>query len=132
MLLEEACFTADAWPWIDVLAALSLPEAVRIKAQAGAHVVGVVFGERRDRRRVGWVSSLAVHPDFQRRGIGRELLRLCERALDTRLLRLALRRSNVVALQLYQSAGYLEIEVWPGYYRDGEDGLVMGKPGLDT
>lgn len=127
--LEEACFGSDAWPWIDVLAALSLPDAVRLKAQTDARLVGFVFGERRDRRRVGWISSLAVDPAFQRQGTGRELLRRCERQLATASLRLALRRTNEPALALYLSEGYRQVEVWPGYYRDGEDGLVMGKPG---
>lgn len=129
LALEEACFGADAWPWIDVLAALSLPDAVRIKAQVGADIVGFVFGERRDRRRVGWISSLAVAPGYRRQGIARELLRRCELELATRLLRLALRRTNEGARALYLSEGYRQIEVWPTYYRDGEDGLVMGKPG---
>ncbi len=129
LALEEACFGADAWPWIDVLAALSLPDAVRIKAQVGAEVVGFVFGERRDRRRVGWISSLAVAPGHRRQGIARELLRRCELELSTRQLRLALRRANEGALALYLSEGYRQSEVWPAYYRDGEDGLVMGKSG---
>jgi len=129
LALEEACFGDDAWPWIDVLASLSLPDAVRIKAQIDVQVVGFVFGERRDRRRVGWVSSLAVAPAFRRQGIARELLRRCELELAAHMLRLALRRTNAGALALYLSEGYRQIEVWPAYYRDGEDGLIMGKPG---
>jgi ribosomal-protein-alanine N-acetyltransferase len=78
---------------------------------------------------VGWISSLAVAPGFRRQGIARELLRRCELELSTRLLRLALRRTNEGALALYLSEGYHQLEVWPAYYRDGEDGLVMGKPG---
>jgi len=126
--LEVACFGPDAWPWIDVLAALSLPDAVRIKAEAGGELIGLVLGERRDRRRVGWVSSLAVAPAFRRQGIARELLRRCEAGLRTPQLRLALRQTNDAALALYLNEGYRKIEVWPAYYRDGEDGLVMGKP----
>ena len=130
LALEEACFGIDAWPWIDVLAALSLPDAVRIKAKVGVQVVGFVFGERRDRRRVGWVSSLAVAPGFRRQGIARELLRRCELELAAQMLRLALRGTNEGAMALYLSEGYRQIEVWPAYYRDGEDGLIMAKPGV--
>jgi len=122
-----ACFGPDAWPWLDVLAALSLPDAVRIKAEAGGELIGLVLGERRDRRRVGWVASLAVAPAFRRQGIARELLRRCEAELRTPQLRLALRQTNDAALALYLNEGYRKIEVWPAYYRDGEDGLVMGK-----
>jgi len=102
--LEVACFGPDAWPWIDVLAALSLPDAVRIKAEAGGELMGLVLGERRDRRRVGWVSSLAVAPAFRRRGIARELLRRCEAELRTPQLRLALRQTNDAALDAFIAA----------------------------
>jgi ribosomal protein S18 acetylase RimI-like enzyme len=58
------------------------------------------------------------------------LLRRCEVELAAQELRLALRRTNEGALGLYLSEGYRQIEVWPAYYRDGEDGLIMGKPGV--
>ena len=34
--LERMCFQADAWPWIDVLAALTFPETVRYVAEVPA------------------------------------------------------------------------------------------------
>jgi ribosomal-protein-alanine N-acetyltransferase len=127
MALERLCFERDAWPWIDVLAALSLPAGVRRGAQIEDILVGFVLGERRDRGQTGWIASLAVHPGYRRRGIGRELLAVCELELGTPRLRLALRRSNQAALQLYRNAGYAYLETWKGYYPDGEDGWIMGK-----
>jgi ribosomal-protein-alanine N-acetyltransferase len=127
MALERAAFENDAWPWIDVLAALTFPETVRLKASRAAEVVGAAFGDLRRHEDLGWIASIAIHPASRRRGIGRQLLAATEAALGTRRLRLTLRRSNDPARLLYESAGYVLIDEWPRYYRNGEDGLVMEK-----
>jgi ribosomal protein S18 acetylase RimI-like enzyme len=125
--LEKACFGRDAWPWVDVLAALIFANTVRLKAVANGQAVGFVIGDRRSRQSVGWIASLGVHPEFRRQGIGRQLLEACERELAMPRIRLTLRRSNASARHLYEEAGYVEIDVWSRYYHDGEDGVVMEK-----
>jgi ribosomal protein S18 acetylase RimI-like enzyme len=125
--LEKACFGRDAWPWVDVLAALIFADTVRLKAVAKGQAVGFVIGDRRRRQGVGWIASLGVHPDLRRRGIGRQLLEACERELAMPRIRLTLRRSNTSARRLYEEAGFVEIDVWSRYYLDGEDGVVMEK-----
>jgi len=100
---------------------------VRRKAEVGGQLIGLGLGERWSGRSLGWIASLAVHPDYQRRGIGRRLLAACEQALDTEKIRLTVRVSNRPAIELYRSADYQEIEVWRRYYPDGEDGQVMEK-----
>lgn len=129
MGLEKICFPHDAWPWIDILAALSFPGTVRFMALWGETPVGFVIGDRRRRERVGWISSIGVHPDFRRRGIALRLLAACEQSLDMERLRLTLRVSNEAAFKLYQSAGYAQIDLWRRYYLDGEDAIVMEKAG---
>jgi ribosomal-protein-alanine N-acetyltransferase len=123
--LEKACFREDAWPWVDVLAALTFPGTVRYVAKVREHIIGFVVGDRREHRGVGWVATLGVHPDFRRSGIGTRLLNICETGLATPRVRLNLRPSNVPAFLLYRRQGYVEIDRWKRYYRDGEDGLVM-------
>jgi ribosomal protein S18 acetylase RimI-like enzyme len=125
--LERACFGKDAWPWIDVLAALSLPGTVRLKAEAADRLIGLAVGERWSGHEQGWIASLAVHPDYQRRGIGRRLLGACEQALGTRRIRLTVRVSNRAAIELYRGSDYIPVEVWRRYYSDGEDAQVMEK-----
>ncbi len=127
MALEKAAFEHDAWPWIDVLAALTFPETTRLKALVGENVVGVAFGDRRRHEDMGWIASIAVHPASRRQGIGWQLLAATEEALGMRRVRLTLRRSNGGARLLYEQAGYVLIDEWPRYYRNGEDGLVMEK-----
>ncbi len=123
--LERLCFGRDAWPWTDVLAALTFPGAVRFKALIGEKMVGFVVGDRR--KDIGWVATIAVHPDYRRRGIGGLLLARCEGALATGRVRLVLRPSNQGAYALYLRQGYELIDRWPRYYRDGEDAWVMEK-----
>jgi ribosomal-protein-alanine N-acetyltransferase len=115
----------DSWPWLELLAALTVPGTIRLKAELNGRAVGFAIGDRRSGSELGWVASLGVHPDSRRRGVGRQLLRACEQALGTRRVRLTLRASNAVALSLYRQAGYQEVDLWRKYYRDGEDGIVM-------
>jgi ribosomal-protein-alanine N-acetyltransferase len=78
-------------------------------------------------KRTGWIASIGVRPDYQRRGIGQMLLAVCEDLLGMPRVRLSLRGSNDAALRLYQQAGYARIDTWKRYYRDGEDAIVMEK-----
>lgn len=127
LYLERICFPRDGWPWIDVLAALTFPQTVRIKAETADQTIGFVFGDRRRMRGLGWVASIGVHPEYRHQGIARELLTACEQGLATPKLRLVLRPSNTAARTLYVNAGYKEIDLWRRYYANGEDGLVMEK-----
>jgi ribosomal protein S18 acetylase RimI-like enzyme len=125
--LEKACFQKDAWPWIDVLAALTFPETVRYVAVCDERIVGFVVGDRRQRQGVGWIATIGVHPAYRGRKIGTKLLDLCEHGLNMTRVRLSLRPSNQAALHLYQRQGYREVDRWPRYYSGGEDALVMEK-----
>ena len=123
--LEKLCFGQDSWPWVEILAALTLPGTIRLKAELAGEIIGFVIGDRRARKDLGWVASIGVHPSYRRRGLGRLLLAACEAQLGTQRVRLSLRRSNEQALALYRQVGYSQVGVWPEYYRDGEDALVM-------
>lgn len=121
------CFQRDAWPWIDVLAALTFPETVRIKAVVGEVVVGFVFGDKRRRHNVGWIASIGVDPGMRRKGVGYLLLEACEQEVGTPRIRLALRPSNLSAKLLYLKAGYVEVDHWERYYANEEDAIIMEK-----
>ncbi len=81
------------------------------------------------------VGTIAVHPDFRKRGIGRRLLATCLSATARRGAREALlevRRSNVEAQRIYKQFGFEIVGVRPRYYRDnGEDALLMTLRPLD-
>ena len=125
--IEKACFPKDAWPLLDLIAVLTWPEVVRLKAVEGDKMVGFIAGDPRPSEQLAWIASVGVLPEFQRRGIGRALLRECEKRLTQPRIRLCVRVSNESAIHLYQQEGYLAVDTWRGYYNDKENALVMEK-----
>ena len=125
--LEKLCFPLDAWPLLDMIGALTFPNIVRFKALWNGEMIGFIAGEIRLATRTGWIATVCVHPDYRRRGIGEQLIRLCEREMAQPRIRLTVRQSNQAAINLYRVNGYIEIDRWRRYYNGGEDGIVMEK-----
>jgi len=125
--LEAACFDKDAWPFLDLIAVLTFPEIIRLKAVDSGEMVGFVAGDPRSSEGVAWISTIGVDPRYQRRGIGRALLRACEAQVKLPLMKLTVRLSNHGAIAMYEQEGYRSLDIWKGYYNDGENGLVMVK-----
>ncbi len=81
------------------------------------------------------VATLAVHPDYRRRGLGQRLL--AHGLLDVEkegaaLAYLEVRQSNLGAQALYQRFGFVVDGVRPHYYVDnGEDAILMSLRPLD-
>lgn len=80
------------------------------------------------------IIMLAIHPQFQRQGLGQALLLgLLKSACDRQLERstLEVRDSNLAAVSLYKKFGFKEAGRRKRYYEDtGEDALVMWRSGL--
>jgi ribosomal-protein-alanine N-acetyltransferase len=125
--LEYACFDKEAWPLLDIIAVLTWPDVIRLKAVEDGIMVGFVAGDPRPSQALAWIATIGVDPHYQRRGIGRALLRACEEQIKLPRVRLTVRVSNTGAISLYQREGYHTFEIWKNYYNDGEDGLVMDK-----
>jgi ribosomal-protein-alanine N-acetyltransferase len=125
--LEKACFGHDAWGYGELLFVFAALGAVRLKAVDEDRLIGFICGEPRPADGFAWISTIGVHPDYRRRGIGARLLAECEARLREPRLRLTVRAGNAPAIALYEQFGYAEIERWPGYYCDGETGIVMEK-----
>ena len=125
--LELVCFEKDAWSLFDLIAVLSWPDVIRLKAIEDDNMIGFVAGEMRHSRNAGWIATIAVDPHYQRRGIGRTLLQMCEARMKLPLIKLTVRVSNQRAISLYEKEGYHTVDTWRRYYNDGEDGLVMEK-----
>lgn len=125
--LEQESFAKDAWSLLDLIAVLTFPDVVRLKAVEDSQMIGFVAGDPRPRDGWGWVATIAVDPRHRRMGIGRALLHACESRLGVPRVRLTVRISNQVAIGMYEKEGYATIDVWKAYYNDGEDGIVMEK-----
>jgi ribosomal protein S18 acetylase RimI-like enzyme len=126
--VERVCFEQDSWPLLDLIAVLTFPGIIRLKAVEGIRMVGFISGDLRPAEGIGWVTTLGVLPEYRRQGIARRLLVECESRINLAKVRLSVRRSNLSAIQLYSQAGYHQVEIWSHYYSGGEDALVLEKP----
>ncbi len=81
------------------------------------------------------VATIAVHPDYRRRGIGRMLLAqglLAAQARGADLAYLEVRRSNLGAQAMYLAFGFEIVGERRKYYQDNnEDALLMTLSKLD-
>lgn len=125
--VEQTCFPKDAWPILDLLAVLTFPGVVRLKAVEQGQMVGFVAGDPHPAEDFSWIATLGVLPEYRGKGFGRALLKACEAQLTTGRLRLSVRASNHEAIRMYEKAGYRLFDRWAHYYDDGEDALLMEK-----
>ena len=125
--LERICFEKDSWPLFDLIAVLSFPDVVRLKAMEDHKMVGFVAGDPRPSQGFSWIATIAVLPGYRQRGIGRALLLACEAQLRTPRAKLSVRASNQSAISLYEQEGYRTSDLWKAYYNDGENAIVMEK-----
>lgn len=76
------------------------------------------------------VLTVAVLPQYRRQGIAREFMRQIEewaRSREASALMLEVEISNLAAIELYLSLGFMRISVRMDYYGPGKDAHVMRK-----
>ena len=125
--LESLCF-CDPWTKNMFLGAFLSEFFCGFGAFDGEKLVGfivstVVFEDAE-------TDDVAVHPDYRRKGIGRELLlKAEEEAVKRGAARafLEVRVGNGAAFALYEKCGYKTLRRRNKYYPDGEDAFVMTK-----
>ena len=125
--LEKVCFPIDNWPLLDLIGVLTIPGIVRLKATIDEKFIGFIAGTTKGRGSSGWITTLAVLPEFQNRGIAHQLLSNCETLMQVNIIQLTVRKSNTKAIRLYQKNGYFQTDTWKSYYIDGEDAILFQK-----
>jgi len=125
--LEQVCFPVDAWSLFDLVAVLTFPGVIRLKAVQDGKMIGFIAGDPRPSQGFSWIATFGVFPEYRRQGIGRKLLHQCEEQLSTPSVRLSVRLANKNAIQLYRDEGYRTIDIWEKYYKDGSDAVLMEK-----
>ena len=82
----------------------------------------------------GWIihdeyhlHNIAVHPEYLRRSIGKELLRhIISRGLfcDIKVILLEVSANNISAQNCYKSLGFTQIGIRKDYYSKGDDAIL--------
>lgn len=130
--VSKICFSIP-WSRASVESELSNPLAKYIVAKdiktnkiVGFIGVWLIVGD-------GDITNIGVHPDYRRNNIASGLLNslfnLCQ-DLDCTLLNLEVRRSNLIAQNLYSKFNFKEIGVRRNYYGNNEDAILMQKTDL--
>lgn len=120
--MERASFP-DPWPLFAFFPYLLDREALAFVAEEDG-VLGFLLALREGEE--VHIHDLAVAPEHRRKGVASALLqRLFEEIRGARRVRLEVRASNRAAQAFYKKHGFREVAVLPGYYADGEDGLLM-------
>lgn len=126
--LDRRCFKPiDAYAWYEFLNLCLWPGLIALKVVQAGRIVGFIAGDPRRQDGHTIIVTIAVDPDYQRRGIGTRLLREVETRSALPRIQLMVRQSNLPALHLYRKLNYTIVETWPRYYEDGEDAYVMEK-----
>src|SRR5215813_12216432 len=86
--LENACFEKDAWPILDLVAVLTWPDIIRLKAVENGEMIGFIAGDPRQSNGVVWIATVGVDPRYQRRGIGTALMLACEKQVKLPYMKL--------------------------------------------
>ena len=127
--LEKICFGSAAWSEKSVASELENPLSVWLVAMEGEKVLGYVGSQtvidETD------MMNVAVHPDYRKQGIARELIAQLVESLKLRkshCLTLEVRASNEPAKNLYKMLDVEEIGIRKNYYRNPkEDALILRK-----
>ena len=124
----EALSFKDPYPY-HYLKALYHLSPIFLVATLSNEVAGYIIALLRWKN-MGHIISLAVHPSYRRKGIGKLLLNrtlVILRGLGATSCRLEVREDNIPAQLLYRSLGFLESHRIKGYYSDGATAIVMVK-----
>ena len=126
--LEKLCFS-DPWSEKSVASELNNPLSLWLVAQEGERLAGYVGSQtvldETD------MMNIAVHPDYRRCGVARQLVEELVADLKrrgSRCLTLEVRASNDPARKLYEKLGFQQIGLRKNYYRNPrEDALILRK-----
>lgn len=72
------------------------------------------------------IVSIAVHPDYRRKGYGKMLMEHVLKFMKGKVI-LQVRKSNEAAINFYKKLGFRRVGEIRKYYIDGEDAILMSK-----
>lgn len=128
--LELRCFDMDILNARNFRHLISRGHAALMVAETEAVLIAYVLVLFHRNTSMARMYSLAVDPEYRGQGIAERLIHDVENEALSRgvvSMRLEVRRDNRPALKLYQTLGYREFAVFPGYYEDHMDALRLEK-----
>lgn len=90
---------------------LTLPTAIYLVAEFDGKIVGSVLGTHDGRK--GWINRVAVHPEYRRKGIARQLVEAVERRclkLGIKIFAALIEDWNETSMRVFERLGYQKHE----------------------
>ena len=126
--LDKLCVGADGWSAESFRSETQKDNGIVLYITDDVRVIALLSGYTA----VGEadITSVAVHPDYRRKGLAQKLLERFAELLpkDTESIFLEVRQSNEAAISLYKKFGFEELSVRRNFYTDPrENAVVMQK-----
>lgn len=122
--IEQLCFGEYGWTADDYKTSLALKNVIGMVAEVSYSVVGVFIYEL-DLNAIN-IINLAVHPRWQRRGIGSEIIRRLKMKLpqqNRNFLRCTTRETNLAMASMLARNGFRSRLLRDAFEDIGEDGI---------
>ncbi|MCA9666721.1 MAG: ribosomal protein S18-alanine N-acetyltransferase [Myxococcales bacterium] len=119
--IEASAFGDGAWTAAQIAAELASSKCEGWVTEGGYLLSWRVAGERE-------LVRVAVDPSSRRRGLGRALVTAlldAARQANDSCVHLEVAATNAAARALYATTGFVEVGRRGGYYRDGDDAILM-------
>ncbi len=126
--IEKTCFTADAWSEDDFIYRMNESDwhfinlTLEDEGKVAAYITATVVADEMN------IDSVAVSPDYRRKGYASALINLAIEKAKAKLVMLEVRESNTAAISLYSSLGFEKVGLRKNYYeRPVESAVLMTK-----
>lgn len=120
--IEDCCFTTDRLSRRSLRYFLAAANATFLVAEVGGAIAGYALIAFRRGSAIARLYSIAIHPDYRGRSLGRALMKDSEkiaRSAGADRMRLEVRARNRRAIALYEEQGYRRFGRIEDYYEDG-------------
>lgn len=128
--LDRLCVGADGWSAASFESEAAKENGIVLYIAEKNQIAGLICGYYAVGE--GDITSVAVHPDFRRRGLAFRLIKEFETLLpdDTENIFLEVRQSNSAAASLYEKCGFEAISIRKNFYEDPRENAVVMKKSM--
>ncbi|MBR6069641.1 MAG: ribosomal protein S18-alanine N-acetyltransferase [Ruminococcus sp.] len=130
--LDKLCVGAEGWSAESFMSEAEKDNGIVLYITDGDRIAALLSGYTA----VGEadITSVAVHPDFRRRGYARALTERFEELLpdDTEDIFLEVRESNAGAIALYEKCGFERLSVRKGFYVSPRENAVVMRKSINS
>lgn len=126
--LDRQCFPDTAWPTEQFRAEIGKPTRFFLIGESDEEIIAYAGAFLPSAGGEGDIMTIAVAPEFRRKGIAKELISRLEswaKARGAIAMMLEVDVTNGEAISLYVSLGYETLNIRKNYYGYGKDAQIM-------